>query len=170
MRGGLGSKECGKRGEIREEWVSSERDLRPVLYEKTGKETKKDTTTEEDREYARKGEKGKKKEDAGDSLTFGIFTLQDNKTNEEIVLGWEWDDGNAVHHLPCLWKIFTRSFLLIRSSTWPLFFLRTTAKYIQILNANLDMLLNCHRNPQSTPRSYWFSSTLRTLNIFESSL
>ncbi|KAH9966324.1 hypothetical protein BGW80DRAFT_733576 [Lactifluus volemus] len=40
----------------------------------------------------------------GDSemLTFGVFALRDIKANEEVVLGWEWDDGNAVHHLPAL--------------------------------------------------------------------
>jgi len=30
------------------------------------------------------------------SLTFGVFALRDLKANEEVVLGWEWDDGNAV--------------------------------------------------------------------------
>jgi hypothetical protein len=35
-------------------------------------------------------------------LTFGVFALHDIKANEEVVLGWEWDDGNAVHHLPAL--------------------------------------------------------------------
>jgi uncharacterized protein len=41
---------------------------------------------------------------SGDSemLTFGVFALRDIKVNEEVVLGWEWDDGNAVHHLPAL--------------------------------------------------------------------
>lgn len=37
-----------------------------------------------------------------ESLSFGIFALRDLKPNEEIVLGWEWDDGNVVHHLPAL--------------------------------------------------------------------
>jgi hypothetical protein len=37
-----------------------------------------------------------------DMLTFGVFALRDIKANEEVVLGWEWDDGNAVHHLPAL--------------------------------------------------------------------
>lgn len=36
------------------------------------------------------------------SLTFGVFALRDLKANEEVVLGWEWDDGNAVHSLPAL--------------------------------------------------------------------
>ncbi|KAI0363546.1 hypothetical protein BV20DRAFT_1031184 [Pilatotrama ljubarskyi] len=39
---------------------------------------------------------------AEDSLSFGIFALRDLKANEEVVLGWEWDDGNVVHHLPAL--------------------------------------------------------------------
>ncbi|KAI8996216.1 hypothetical protein BD414DRAFT_533930 [Trametes punicea] len=37
-----------------------------------------------------------------DTLSFGIFALRDLKPNEEVVLGWEWDDGNVVHHLPAL--------------------------------------------------------------------
>ncbi|KAI9058584.1 hypothetical protein FKP32DRAFT_1658622 [Trametes sanguinea] len=37
-----------------------------------------------------------------DMLSFGIFALRDLKPNEEVVLGWEWDDGNVVHHLPAL--------------------------------------------------------------------
>ncbi|KAI0054838.1 hypothetical protein BV25DRAFT_376853 [Artomyces pyxidatus] len=37
-----------------------------------------------------------------DALTFGVFALRDLKANEEVVLGWEWDDGNAVHNLPAL--------------------------------------------------------------------
>lgn len=37
-----------------------------------------------------------------DSLSFGVFALRDLKPNEEVVLGWEWDDGNAVHSLPAL--------------------------------------------------------------------
>ncbi|KAI0296780.1 hypothetical protein B0F90DRAFT_1010393 [Multifurca ochricompacta] len=35
-------------------------------------------------------------------LNFGVFALRDIKANEEVVLGWEWDDNNAVHHLPAL--------------------------------------------------------------------
>ncbi|KII84205.1 hypothetical protein PLICRDRAFT_58008 [Plicaturopsis crispa FD-325 SS-3] len=35
-------------------------------------------------------------------LTFGVFALRDLKANEEVVLGWEWDDGHAVHALPAL--------------------------------------------------------------------
>ncbi|KAH7913634.1 hypothetical protein BJ138DRAFT_1145684 [Hygrophoropsis aurantiaca] len=37
-----------------------------------------------------------------ESLSFGVFALRDLKANEEVVLGWEWDDGNAVHSLPAL--------------------------------------------------------------------
>jgi hypothetical protein len=42
--------------------------------------------------------------DDSDSLGFGVFALRDLKANEEVVLGWEWDDGNAVHNLPALLK------------------------------------------------------------------
>lgn len=37
-----------------------------------------------------------------EALSFGVFALRDLKANEEVVLGWEWDDGNAVHHLPAI--------------------------------------------------------------------
>ncbi|KAF8956782.1 hypothetical protein BDZ97DRAFT_1670954 [Flammula alnicola] len=37
-----------------------------------------------------------------ETLGFGVFALRDLKAGEEIVLGWEWDDGNAVHNLPAL--------------------------------------------------------------------
>lgn len=53
--------------------------LRPILCERGSKDT----------------------EDEG-TLTFGVFATKDMKANEEIVLGWEWDDGNAVHLLPAL--------------------------------------------------------------------
>ncbi|KAF8873529.1 hypothetical protein BD779DRAFT_1569832, partial [Infundibulicybe gibba] len=39
---------------------------------------------------------------APETLSFGVFALRDLKANEEVVLGWEWDDGNAVHNLPAL--------------------------------------------------------------------
>lgn len=37
-----------------------------------------------------------------DSLSFGVFATRDLKPNEEVILGWEWDDGNVVHSLPAL--------------------------------------------------------------------
>ncbi|KAI9573435.1 hypothetical protein HD554DRAFT_2012767, partial [Boletus coccyginus] len=36
------------------------------------------------------------------SLSFALFALRDLRADEEIVLGWEWDDGHAVHTLPAL--------------------------------------------------------------------
>ncbi|KAF8824908.1 hypothetical protein HHX47_DHR7000471 [Lentinula edodes] len=41
-------------------------------------------------------------QDTPDSLSFAIFALRDLKVDEEIVLGWEWDDANVVHLLPAL--------------------------------------------------------------------
>ena len=35
-------------------------------------------------------------------LKFAIFALRDLKACEEVVLGWEWDDGAVVHQLPAL--------------------------------------------------------------------
>lgn len=37
-----------------------------------------------------------------ETLHFGIFATRDLKPGEEVVLGWEWDDGSAVHVLPAL--------------------------------------------------------------------
>jgi uncharacterized protein len=35
-------------------------------------------------------------------LAFGVFATKDMRANEEVVLGWEWDDGSAVHALPAV--------------------------------------------------------------------
>ncbi|KAI6019227.1 hypothetical protein BKA83DRAFT_4056906 [Pisolithus microcarpus] len=59
------------------------------------------------------GRRRKKKRERGDrenassdedstTLSFGLFALRDLRADEEIVLGWEWDDGHAVHMLPAL--------------------------------------------------------------------
>ena len=45
---------------------------------------------------------GSSKPSDSEVLTFGVFALRDIKANEEVVLGWEWDDGNVIHHLPAL--------------------------------------------------------------------
>ncbi|KAF8888480.1 hypothetical protein CPB84DRAFT_1684214 [Gymnopilus junonius] len=58
--------------------------LRPVLCDKP-----------------REGEGDKEVRD-GRTLEFGVFALRDLKAGEEVVLGWEWDDGHAVHCLPAL--------------------------------------------------------------------
>lgn len=47
-------------------------------------------------------ERGSNETDDGGTLGFGVFATKDMKANEEIILGWEWDDGNAVHLLPAL--------------------------------------------------------------------
>ncbi|KAE9402111.1 hypothetical protein BT96DRAFT_937413 [Gymnopus androsaceus JB14] len=36
------------------------------------------------------------------TLSFAIFALRDLKADEEVVLGWEWNDANVVHLLPAL--------------------------------------------------------------------
>ncbi|TFY56881.1 hypothetical protein EVJ58_g7370 [Rhodofomes roseus] len=41
-------------------------------------------------------------DDDRETLTFGVFALRDLKAHEEVVLGWEWDDGSVVHQLPAL--------------------------------------------------------------------
>ncbi|TCD62745.1 hypothetical protein EIP91_006443 [Steccherinum ochraceum] len=40
--------------------------------------------------------------DQEETLSFAVFALRDLKANEEVVLGWEWDDGSVIHHLPAL--------------------------------------------------------------------
>jgi len=44
------------------------------------------------------------KQKGEETLGFGVFALRDLNVGEEIVLGWEWDDGDAVHTLPALLK------------------------------------------------------------------
>lgn len=61
--------------------------LRPVICEES---------KEREREKVPAAEEG------DEPLTFGVFALRDLKANEEVVLGWEWDDGNAIHALPAL--------------------------------------------------------------------
>lgn len=40
--------------------------------------------------------------EGAERLSFGVFALRDLKAQEEVILGWEWDDGNAIHSLPTL--------------------------------------------------------------------
>ncbi|KAL4077407.1 hypothetical protein J3A83DRAFT_4087520 [Scleroderma citrinum] len=47
-------------------------------------------------------ENGNRKETDETTLSFALFALRDLRADEEIVLGWEWDDGHAVHMLPAL--------------------------------------------------------------------
>ena len=68
--------------------------LRPMLCGARSRKAGKDEGEKEGKEEReREGE---------EAVTFGIFALRDLKANEEIVLGWEWDDENVVHHLPAL--------------------------------------------------------------------
>ncbi|KAG1838583.1 hypothetical protein DFJ58DRAFT_733750 [Suillus subalutaceus] len=84
--------------------------LRPLLCSKAKNESKASESSEKEGEESvrrERRESGKnKKNDNTDSdeetLAFGVFALRDLKANEEVVLGWEWDDGNAVHSLPAL--------------------------------------------------------------------
>jgi uncharacterized protein len=39
-------------------------------------------------------------EPPSDSLSFTVHALRNLRADEEIVLGWEWDDGQALHSLP----------------------------------------------------------------------
>lgn len=85
--------------------------LRPLLCPKAKDESKAKESSEKEgsesvRKERRENVKKKKNDDKTDpdeeTLTFGVFALRDLKANEEVVLGWEWDDGNAVHSLPAL--------------------------------------------------------------------
>jgi hypothetical protein len=52
----------------------------------------------------RRGMEEQQKAEDDQMLSFAVFALRDLKQGEEVVLGWEWDDGNAVHALPALIK------------------------------------------------------------------
>jgi len=74
--------------------------LRPVLCSKAKEGNDKERHK---REAGKKHAENRDETDEDDdTLTFGVFALRDLKANEEVVLGWEWDDGNAVHSLPAL--------------------------------------------------------------------
>ena len=54
-----------------------------------------------------KKKKGKKQptsetDEEAETLSFAVFALRDLKANEEVVLGWEWDDQSVIHQLPAL--------------------------------------------------------------------
>jgi hypothetical protein len=51
---------------------------------------------------SQENERNSRSEEGRDTMGFGVFALRDLKANEEVVLGWEWDDGHAVHNLPAL--------------------------------------------------------------------
>ncbi len=67
-----------------------------------------DTHAEQQRRNRRKAEKARadetEDEDDDTTLGFAVFALRDLKEGEEVVLGWEWDDGHAIHRLPALLK------------------------------------------------------------------
>lgn len=49
------------------------------------------------------GKDGRDEEEPFDTgLKFGIFATRDLEEGEEVVLGWEWDDGSVVHELPAI--------------------------------------------------------------------
>lgn len=84
----------GRRNKAAKSKVVREGDLEG----KNGKGKEKENEVKEVKE-----EKTAKEEDEDERmLSFGVFALRDLKANEEVVLGWEWDDGNAVHCLPAL--------------------------------------------------------------------
>ena len=77
--------------------------LRPVLCKGKRKEGSGRTEDGDGRM-----DKGDMEDDPG-TLRFAIFALRDLKACEEIVLGWEWDDGSVVHQLPALIESGTRA-------------------------------------------------------------
>ncbi|KAG2131668.1 hypothetical protein DEU56DRAFT_454058 [Suillus clintonianus] len=78
--------------------------LRPFLCPKAKDESKQEgmESGKKERGESEKKEKKDETDSSPETLTFGVFALRDLKANEEVVLGWEWDDGNAVHSLPAL--------------------------------------------------------------------
>lgn len=74
--------------------------LRPVLCKDKRKGDDGRAGEGDDGSDGRKDE-GELEDDPG-TLRFAMFALRDLKACEEIVLGWEWDDGSVVHQLPAL--------------------------------------------------------------------
>ncbi|KAJ8581106.1 hypothetical protein M405DRAFT_854889 [Rhizopogon salebrosus TDB-379] len=75
--------------------------LRPVLCSKAKEGRDRNEASKKRKKHTEARDRDETDED-DDTLTFGVFALRDLKANEEVVLGWEWDDGNAVHSLPAL--------------------------------------------------------------------
>ncbi|EIN05054.1 hypothetical protein PUNSTDRAFT_91924, partial [Punctularia strigosozonata HHB-11173 SS5] len=76
--------------------------IRPVLCNKgkgKGKERMREHAMDLDEQPAEAGAKDDKDEE---TLSFAVFALRDLKAHEEVILGWEWDDGCVVHKLPAL--------------------------------------------------------------------
>jgi hypothetical protein len=48
---------------------------------------------------AREDERRQRKEEDEAKTHFGIFVTRVLKQGEEIVVGWDWDDANAVHRV-----------------------------------------------------------------------
>ena len=71
LRVALDARQVGNEGQFVKSGCRLNAVLRPMLCEQKGEET----------------------------LGFGVFALRDLNVGEEIVLGWEWDDGNAVPYL-----------------------------------------------------------------------
>ncbi|EEB95810.1 hypothetical protein MPER_05163, partial [Moniliophthora perniciosa FA553] len=71
--------------------------LRPFICRSKGKGKQKEK--EDGRSSTSPDEDGKQDEER---LSFAIFATRDLRADEEIILGWEWDDGNVVHQLPSL--------------------------------------------------------------------
>ncbi|KDR68990.1 hypothetical protein GALMADRAFT_77771, partial [Galerina marginata CBS 339.88] len=84
--------------------------LRPVLCAGAGVGAGGKENVKEGKKSPQPSGKGKERaidpdaDSSGSTLSFGVFALRDLKAGEEVVLGWEWDDGNAVHSLPALLK------------------------------------------------------------------
>ncbi|EFI26830.1 hypothetical protein CC1G_15232 [Coprinopsis cinerea okayama7 len=90
--------------------------LRPVICEDAAVSTRSSASSRKRRKSSnskgRDKDGGGKDKDGGNGedveeeeeapLKFGLFALRDLKENEEVVLGWEWDDGNVVHTLPAV--------------------------------------------------------------------
>ncbi|KAF9473653.1 hypothetical protein BDN70DRAFT_816926, partial [Pholiota conissans] len=73
-----------------------------VRWEKgKAKEDADETESETEAESERIRDE-KRKEDDETTLGFAVFAARDLSAGEEVVLGWEWDDGHAVHRLPAL--------------------------------------------------------------------
>jgi hypothetical protein len=98
-------------------------------------------------------------DNSGGTHSFGVFALHDLRAGEEVVLAWEWDDGNAVHSLPVRLKTpantsdvpvsFSYFILLFLSHVYPHSSPRPS---VPNLNANLVYAPNFTSTSTSTPK------------------
>jgi hypothetical protein len=78
-----------------------EKDAEASMEAKKANEKEKEGDTPQDADGKDKGGVEDDSENEA-QVKFALFATQDLKQGDEVVLGWEWDDGHVVHQLPAI--------------------------------------------------------------------